>query len=66
MIGIQREITESAIKLLNLEGGRPSLVMDIRCQSKLRGQVRLMCCAFFFGVWFGSDWKLDFMFLLFL
>ena len=53
MVGIQREINESAIKLLNLEGGRPSLVMDIRCQSKLRGQVRLSAALFFLE--FGSD-----------
>jgi hypothetical protein len=44
---MQCEITEHAIKLLKLEGGRPSLVMDIGNQSKLRVQVCLMCCGFF-------------------
>ena len=42
---MQCEITERAIKLLKLEGGRPSLVMDIGNQSKLRGRVRLMLGA---------------------
>ena len=60
MVGIQREITERAIELLKLEGGRPSLVLDVGCGSGLSGQVRLACCAFgMFGFQGGSDWWLD-------
>ncbi|KAL9186830.1 hypothetical protein ACHAXT_010550 [Thalassiosira profunda] len=45
MVGIQREITERAIELLNLptpgprEGGTPSFVLDVGCGSGLSGQV---------------------------
>ena len=55
MVGIQREITERAIELLKLEGGRPSLVLDVGCGSGLSGQVRLTYCAFgLFGFRIGS------------
>lgn len=63
MVGIQREITERAIELLKLEGGRPSLVLDVGCGSGLSGQVRLravlLVCLDFGPDRIGSDWRLD-------
>jgi len=46
VVMIQREITERTIELLKLEGGRPSLVLDVRCGSRLSGEVHLKCCDF--------------------
>jgi len=66
MVGIQREITERAIELLKLEGGRPSLVLDVGCGSGLSGQVRLravlLVCLDSDRTGpdrIGSDWRLD-------
>jgi len=40
MVGIQREITERAIELLNLSSpDRPSFILDVGCGSGLSGQV---------------------------
>lgn len=58
MVGIQREITERAIELLNLprpgprDGGRPSFVLDVGCGSGLSGQVSVQyidAALFIFG-----------------
>ena len=39
MVGIQTEITERAIELLQLEEGRPSFILDMGCGSGLSGAV---------------------------
>ena len=46
MVMIQQEITERTIELLKLEGGRPSLVLDVRCGNGLSGEMHLTCCDF--------------------
>ena len=57
MVGIQREITERAIELLNLptpgprEGGTPSLVLDVGCGSGLSGQVRRFLFGLLVDIW---------------
>ncbi len=39
MVGIQAEITKRAVELLQLEEGRPSLILDVGCGSGLSGKV---------------------------